>query len=201
MLPGTRPVFLRRRVPRPGFATASAGEHVSRVTICMADQREQRLKQWVSWMRWLDQWGYITAGLSFLLLGMLVFVYAWISFGVSVWDGGSGWHAFLPASLTLVNDLLLVIILLELFRTIIRFLQTDVITLEPFLNIGIIASVRRILTAGAELAHLPDVSDPIFNRYLLDIGVNVGVVIVLTGAAYLVRRSHSLSPDPPPVKS
>ncbi len=168
----------------------------------MADQREQRLKQWVSWMRWLDQWGYITAGFSFLLLGMLVFVYAWISFGGSVWDAKSGWEPFLPASLRLVNDLLLVIILLELFRTIIRFLQTDVITLEPFLNIGIIASIRRILTSGAELAHLTEVSEAMFNRYLLDIGLNVGVVIVLTGAAYLVRRSHSLSPDPAmPAKS
>lgn len=168
----------------------------------MADQREQRLKQCVSWMRWLDQWGYITAGLSFLLLGMLVFAYAWVSFGGSMWDDRSGWDAFLPASLRLVNDLLLVIILLELFRTIIRFLQTDVITLEPFLNIGIIASIRRILTSGAELAHLTEVSEAIFNRYLLDIGLNVGVVIVLTVAAYLVRRGHSLSPDPTtPVKS
>ncbi len=162
----------------------------------MADQREQRLKQWVSWMRWLDQWGYITAGFSFLVLGMLVFIYAWVSFGGSAWEGRSGWDAFLPAALRLVNDLLLVIILLELFRTIIRFLQTDVITLEPFLNIGIIASIRRILTSGAELAHFTEVSDAMFDRYLVDIGLNVGVVIVLTGAAYLVRRSHSLSPDP-----
>lgn len=164
------------------------------------DRREQRLQQCVSWMRWLDQWGYITAGLSFLVLGMLVFVYAWGSFGASVWDGRPRWETFLPASLTLVNDLLLVIILLELFRTIIRFLQTDVITLEPFLNIGIIASIRRVLTAGAELAHLTEVSETMFNRYLLDIGLNVGVVIVLTAAAYLVRRGHTLSPDPRPAK-
>ncbi len=144
-----------------------------------------QIKAWVGRMKWLDQWGYITAGFSFLFLGMLVFIYSWFAFTKEAP------HAFLPASLTLVNDLLLVIILLELFRTIIRFLQTDVITLEPFLNIGIIASVRRILTAGAELAHLSDISQEYFERYLMDIGLNVVVVLVLTVAAYLVRKGQS----------
>lgn len=144
-----------------------------------------QIKAWVARMKWLDQWGYITAGFSFLFLGMLVFAYSWFAFVKEAQ------HAFLPASLILVNDLLLVIILLELFRTIIRFLQTDVITLEPFLNIGIIASVRRILTAGAELAHLSDISQEYFDRYLMDIGLNVLVVLVLTIAAYLVRKGQA----------
>lgn len=151
----------------------------------MVDRTDPRLKVWVSWMKWLDQWGYITAGFSFLLLGMMVFVYSWIVFGKSAMT------AFLPAALMLVNDLLLVIILLELFRTVIRFLQTDIITLEPFLNIGIIASVRRILTAGAELAHLTEVPAELFQRYLMDIGLNLVVVVVLTVASYLVHRSQA----------
>ena len=29
------------------------------------------MKQWLTWMEWLDRWGYITAGLSLLILGML----------------------------------------------------------------------------------------------------------------------------------
>ena len=109
----------------------------------MAEPSDERMRIWVAWMRWLDRWGYVTVGFSFLFLGMLIFVYSWGTFALAARA------AFLPAALTLVNDLLLVIILLELFRTIVRFLQTDIITLEPFLNIGIIASIRRILTAGA----------------------------------------------------
>ncbi len=151
----------------------------------MAERTDKPMKAVVSWMKWLEQWGYMTAGFSFLVLGMLVFGYSWVAFGTTVKA------AFLPAALTLVNDLLLVIILLELFRTIIRFLQTDVITLEPFLNIGIIASVRRILTSGAELAHLTEVPEELFQRYLWDIGLNVVVVVVLTLASYLVHRSQA----------
>jgi uncharacterized membrane protein (DUF373 family) len=149
----------------------------------MAEPSDERMKRWVSWMRWLDRWGYVTAGFSFLFLGMLIFVYSWGTFILAARG------TFLPAALTLVNDLLLVIILLELFRTIVRFLQTDIITLEPFLNIGIIASIRRILTAGAELAHLTGVSDELFQRYLMDIALNVGVVMVLMVAVFMVRKS------------
>lgn len=151
----------------------------------MLEVKDEKLRRLVSWMRRLDQWGYITAGFSFLFLGMLVFAYSWFAFAT---EAGK---LFLPAALTLVNDLLLVIILLELFRTVIRFLHTDVITLEPFLNIGIIASIRRILTAGAELAHRTEVPQELFQRYLLDIGLNVVVVVVLTMAVYLVHRTQA----------
>jgi uncharacterized membrane protein (DUF373 family) len=77
-------------------------------------------------METLDGLGYITTGFSFLLIGMVVFAHSWYVFLLLV---GS---TAIPAVLALVHDLLLVIILLELFRTIINFLKTKIITLEPF---------------------------------------------------------------------
>ena len=99
-------------------------------------------------METLDGLGYITTGFSFLLIGMVVFAHSWYVFLLSV---GS---TAIPAVLALVHDLLLVIILLELFRTIINFLKTKIITLEPFLYICVIASTRRILTTGAQIASM-----------------------------------------------
>lgn len=131
----------------------------------------------------LDGWGYITTGFSFLLIGMIVFLHAWYGFVVTVGT------KTIPAVLALVHDLLLVIILLELFRTIINFLKTKVITLEPFLYICVIASTRRILTTGAQIAYMEEVTDPIFNRYLLDLGANVLVIVALVIAVYLARRA------------
>lgn len=142
----------------------------------------ESIKQWVTWLQWLDRWGYITACLSFLFLGMFVFVYGWVNFIQT------SQQAFLPASITLINDLLLVIILLELFRTVLGFLQSDRIRLEPFLHVGIIASVRRILIAGAELSHIPDIPQEAFNHYLLDVGLQVVVVVVLMFSLYLIRK-------------
>lgn len=144
------------------------------------------VKQWVGWMQFLDRWGYITACLSFLLVGMLVFGYSWVAYAQSVQT------AFLPATVTLLNDLLFVIILLELFRTVLSFLQSERIRLEPFLHVGIIASVRRILTAGAEFSHQDVVPEDIFQHYLLDMTLHVVVILVLMIALYLHRKA-----DPP----
>ena len=143
--------------------------------------KEVRRNLWIGWMETLDGMGYVTAGFSFLVLGMIVFAHAWYAFFVTFSAG------VLPAVLAMIHDLLLVVILLELFRTIINFLKTYVITLEPFLYIGIIASTRRILTTGAE-AYSENLSQEQFQRYLQDVGLNVLVIVALVFAVYLARR-------------
>lgn len=143
----------------------------------------------VQWMEWLDRWGYVTTGLSLLLLGMLMFAYSWYSFVISFERLG-----VLVAALKLLNDLLLVIILLELYRTVIRFLQTGILALEPYLAVGIIACTRRILTASAELSHQPEITDILFNRYLMDVGLNVTVIMVLIVAVFILRN-RPVQPD------
>lgn len=152
----------------------------------MSDRMEG-MKHWpcriVSWMEWLDVWGYVTAGLSLLILGMLIFVQSWYTFINAASHSG-----LLPAGLRLLNDLLLVIILLELYRTVIRFLQTGILALEPYLAVGIIACTRRILTAGAELSHLPEITPDLFTRYMMDVGLNVAVIMVLVVGVFMVRN-------------
>jgi uncharacterized membrane protein (DUF373 family) len=132
-------------------------------------------------MEQLEKYGYITAGISFLLLGMAVFIYGWFEFLTNFMGN-------LPrAVLVLMNDLLLVVILLELFRTIINFLKSRTISLEPFLHVGIIASVRRLLTIGAEITLQGEVSTVRFDQYLYDSLANVGVILALVLALYLYR--------------
>jgi phosphate starvation-inducible membrane PsiE len=151
--------------------------------------RTESIKQWLTWMDWLDRWGYITAGLSLLVLGMLIFAHSWFVFVIDATQK----TGMLVAGLQLLNDLLLVIILLELFRTVVRFLQTEILALEPYLAVGIIACTRRILTGSAELSHMPEVTDELFNRYLMDVGVNVAVIMVLVIAVFLVRKRPDLA--------
>ena len=131
----------------------------------------------------LDGVGYVTTGMSFLAVSIVLFARAWYVFANAV-----GTDTVL-AVLGLVHDLLLVIILLELFRTTINFLKTKVITLEPFLYICVIASTRRILTTGAQISYMDELTDVVFNRYLMDLGANVLVVVALIIAVYLSRRA------------
>ena len=157
------------------------------------EHRRELMKRWCGAMEWLDRLGYLTAGFSLLVLGMLIFAQAWYVFVTK-----AGQIGLLPSGLKLLNDLLLVIILLELFRTVIRFLQTEILDLEPYLAVGIIACTRRVLTASAELSHLPSMTDTQFYQYLMDVGLNVTVIMVLTIGVYLIRKRPVESTTTPP---
>ncbi len=145
----------------------------------MDDRKAGGVHDWIYTLERLEKWGYLTAGLSFLLLGMIGFAYGWYSFLITFQSG------VLRAALILTNDLLFVVILLELFRTVINFLKSRVITLEPFLYVGIIAGTRRILMGSAHVPNLETVTDPAFNRYLWDIGMNVLIVLGLVLAVFM----------------
>ena len=148
----------------------------------MYDHVTAATKRIFAWMERLDRWGYITVGFSLLIVSMLLFLQSWIEFLTSARSG-----SFLFNSLTLVNNLLLVVILLELFRTIVRFLETDTLRVEPYLAVGIIACIRRMLTASAELGDLRQVPENFFDKYLKDMILNAGLVMVLIVSIYIVR--------------
>jgi uncharacterized membrane protein (DUF373 family) len=145
----------------------------------MDDRKSAGVHDWIHTLEWLEKWGYLTAGLSFLLLGMIAFAYGWYSFFITLQSG------VLHAALVLTNDLLFVVILLELFRTVINFLKSRVITLEPFLYVGIIAGTRRILMGGAHISNMEAITDLAFSRYLWDIGMNVLIVLGLVLAVFM----------------
>ena len=146
------------------------------------------MQWWLKFMDQLDRLGYVAAGFSLLALGMIIFAHAWYMFLTRPVQ-----LALLPAGLKLLNDLLLVIILLELFRTVVRFLQTEILELEPYLAVGIIACTRRVLTASAELSYqlemvARETRQELFQQYLMDVGLNVTVIIILIVGLYLLRK-------------
>ncbi len=131
-------------------------------------------------MEWLEKWGYVTAGISFLVLGMLVFLHGWGAFFSSLHEG------VLKAAMRLMVDLLLVIIFMELFRTLLEFLKTHTLTLEPFLYIGIVAAIRRILTLTAHDTASDGTADQ-FQRYLWDLSLHGALVFVMTISLFVYK--------------
>ena len=89
-----------------------------------------------------------------------------------------------------INDILFVVIILEIMRTVIvRF--TDVsFQLDNFLTIGVIAAVRHILTVGASLTMEKKRTTEDFNRALMEMGVNTGIVLALVFALFLARAAN-----------
>jgi uncharacterized membrane protein (DUF373 family) len=89
-----------------------------------------------------------------------------------------------------VNDVLFIVVVLELVRTIIARLEGGGFQLQPFLVIGIISATRDILTVGAELS-LAGHQESIANA-MIELGVNAAVVVALSLALVLVRRFAGL---------
>ena len=90
--------------------------------------------------------------------------------------------------IALVNDVLLSLIILELLWTVLRFLKKQKFILGPFLAIGIIAAIRRILLIEAQtsaMAHTPV-------EKLYEIALSAGVIIVLMAAHYLSVKAQKL---------
>jgi len=95
--------------------------------------------------------------------------------------------------LLLINDVLFVLIIMELLWTVIRYLKRQEFSLKPFLAIGIISSLRRILMLEAQMS-MKEVTD---HMPLIELGISTGIVFVLVIAYYFV---HNVDKDKLPKK-
>jgi uncharacterized membrane protein (DUF373 family) len=77
-----------------------------------------------------------------------------------------------------VNDILFIVIILEILRTVISRFTDGVYQLDKFLIIGVIAAVRHILTVGASLTLESGKSDTAFERSIYEMGLNALIVVV-----------------------
>jgi phosphate starvation-inducible membrane PsiE len=96
---------------------------------------------------------------------------------------------FFRESLSLLSSILFAVIILELLRTIITYLQTHDIQaiMQEFLVVGIISSVRKILLVGAE-ASLTGSSGIAFIQEAIGVLLNIGGILLLILGLYMLRR-------------
>jgi uncharacterized membrane protein (DUF373 family) len=101
----------------------------------------------------------------------------------------------LDGGVLLLDRILLVLIIAELAYTLRTVLQYREIAAEPFLFIGLIATVRRILivTARFEQPHSNEVS----NRLLLELGALGLLVLAIAAAIFMIRYSARHEPSQP----
>lgn len=89
-----------------------------------------------------------------------------------------------------VNDILFIVIILEILRTVISRFTDGVYQLDKFLIIGVIAAVRHILTVGASLTLESGKSDTAFERAIYEMGLNALIVVALVFAIFMSKSAH-----------
>ena len=89
-----------------------------------------------------------------------------------------------------INDILFVVIILEIARTVIARFNRGFYQLSRFLIIGVIASVRHILSVGSSLTLSIGKSPEAFERGIIELLVNGGIVLALVVAIFMTRRAE-----------
>lgn len=97
-------------------------------------------------------------------------------------------HAESPPFYKLLEEVLLILMLVEIIHTVRVSLTTRALFIEPFLLVGLIASIRRLLIITLEQSAAA-VEDPdLFYRLLAELGVTAGVILVLVIGIWLLRQ-------------
>jgi uncharacterized membrane protein (DUF373 family) len=101
-----------------------------------------------------------------------------------------------------IDGVLVVIIVVDVLRTVLTSFQSAGLPLRPFLIIGIISAVRDILSVSARLALQGPVTGSTFERSIVELAVSSGVALVLALALFITRDadvsvSAQQSPGPP----
>src|ERR1700680_3732380 len=114
--------------------------------------------------------------------------------GQILWLGLSHWTVA-AQTLKVLNQLLIVLMLVEILHTVRISIRSHVLVTEPFLVVGLIASIRRILVITLEAATLTkegawttDGARGIFHSSMIELGLLGLLVLILVVSITLLRR-------------
>jgi uncharacterized membrane protein (DUF373 family) len=132
----------------------------------------------------------------YTLLAILLFIAAMatvVSAGKLLWDGIVQ-RTLATETLRVLDQMLVVLMLVEILHTVRISIRSHILVTEPFLVVGLIASIRRILVITLEAATLtkqgtwsPD-GPTVFRASMIELGLLGILVLILVFSITLLRR-------------
>lgn len=138
--------------------------------------------------RYVEQAFYVMIAIALAVAGVMLFGYNAYRFVAE--------SAIDPAArvLQFLDGLLLVFIIAELIHTVWAVIEENVLRTEPFLIVGIVAAIRRVIVISAQAEH--ELGTQVFEHLMLEMGVLVAAVLVLGATIYMVRHTRRSEPRP-----
>jgi Phosphate-starvation-inducible E family len=140
------------------------------------------------------------------ILAALLFITALATIanaGKMLWEGLAHW-TIAAQTLLVLDQLLVVLMLVEILHTVRISIHSHILVTEPFLVVGLIASIRRILVITLEAATLTKGgtwsidSASIFRASMTELGLLGLLVLILVFSITLLRR---YAPPPKNIES
>jgi phosphate starvation-inducible membrane PsiE len=89
----------------------------------------------------------------------------------------------------ILNSILLVMMIMEIVYTVTKSLESHTLAAEPFLIIGAIAAIRRMLVITAESTTLELSNPDAFRSLLLELALLAAIVIAMSISVWILRKS------------
>lgn len=137
-----------------------------------------------NYLRMAENAVYILAGLLLVASAIIVLLVVAYHLVADLKQGAEG------AVTGALDGLLLVFIVLELLAGIRATMIERQLVAEPFLIVGIIASIKEIIVITLRAKEEKGLGDEAFGAAMVEVGVLGLLVLLLAAAAYLVRRKE-----------
>lgn len=131
-------------------------------------------------------------GLGLLLAGsaIVLLVSTFMSFGQSLLSG-----QITSNIIRLLDQILLILLVVEVLYTVQVSFREHAVMPEPFLLVGLIAAIRRVLILTAELGQ-PGVTGSLVQRFLTELGVLTLLIVAIAVSLRVLGRRDTINVAP-----
>jgi uncharacterized membrane protein (DUF373 family) len=134
---------------------------------------------------------YIGLGLLLAASAIVLLASAFMSFGESLMSG-----QITSSIIRLLDRILLILLVVELLYTVQVSLREHAVMPEPFLLVGLIAAIRRVLILTAEFGQPGVKTDSVVQHFVMELGVLTLLIVALAVSLFVLRRRDTVSVAP-----
>jgi uncharacterized membrane protein (DUF373 family) len=134
---------------------------------------------------------------AYIALGLILAVSATALLGTVALALG---QALLAANLSekivgLLDQVLLILMIVEILYTVQVSFREHILVAEPFLIVGLIAAVRRVLILTAEFSKPAEVVEAAFRNAMVELGLLTILILALVFSLFLVKKQSIASAE------
>ena len=129
-------------------------------------------------------------GLGLMLAGAAIFllVSGLIAFAQALWAGTLAANV-----INLLDRILLILLIVELLYTVQVSFREHTVVPEPFLLVGLIAAIRRVLVLTVEFGQSPGKTDALFQHFVIELGILTLLIVALAISLWIIGRRETAS--------
>jgi uncharacterized membrane protein (DUF373 family) len=147
------------------------------------------LREWISsGFTRVEDVAYVGLGLVLAVAALVLLVIVALSLG----------QAIMSANLTekivgLLDQSLLILMIVEILYTLQVSFREHTLIAEPFLIVGLIAAIRRVLILTAEFSKPAEIDEAAFHNVMFELSLLTALVLALVFSLFLLKRQHIAS--------